>query len=304
MEQKEESTKKKAIPIIGLLLLLSIAGNVFLFFNKQVVVAEKEDKLEEVIAVRDSVQKIYNDASEESARLKGDNTKLNTVLSERDLEVEASKKRIDEFVRTIKDKDELIRRIKAEKNSMKKKTSEYEERIDQLLLENKELTKKKQELEEELNDVSSERDHFKTQANIGAKLKAEYLQTKAYRSRLFGDGEKVTSMAKRTKKIDVCFSVLKNAIAANGAKTVYLRIIAPSGDVMGNAGIASGQFTSPESKKELKYSSKREFTYTGGQQDICLSYEEEKDKMFMVGEYSIEVYVDKMLSSKTKFSLK
>lgn len=302
MEEKEKSSKGKLALIV--LLALSLVGNAVLFVAGKSTIEEKDDKIVEVVAARDSVQVIYNEVSAESTRLKGDNEKLNVVLSERDKEVEESKKRIDGFMKTIKDKDQLIKAIKAEKDKLKKKTSEYEERIDQLLLENKELAKKKAELEEELSDVSFQRDHFKNKANIGAKLKAEYVQTKSYRDRMFGNGEKPTSMAKRTKKIDVCFSVLKNEIAENGAKTVYLRIVAPNGEVMGNPGKTSGQFMSTETNKDTKYSSKREFTYTGAQQDICLSYEEEKDKMFPVGDYTIEIYVDKMLSSSSKYTLK
>ncbi|MCX6183444.1 MAG: hypothetical protein NT150_16160 [Bacteroidetes bacterium] len=302
MEEKEKSSKGKLILIV--LLALSLVGNAVMFFAGKSTIEAKEDKLAEVVGELDSVKVIYNEVSAESVRLKGDNEKLNGVLSERDMEVAESKKRIDEFVKTIKDKDQLIKAIRGEKDKLKKKTAEYEDRIDQLLMENKELSKKIAEKEEELNDVSFQRDHYKTKANIGAKLKAEYVQTKTYRDRVFGDGEKPTSMAKRTKKMDVCFSVLKNEIAENGAKTVFLRIVAPNGEVMGNAGKASGSFTSPETTKEVKYSSKREFTYTGAQQDVCLSYEEEADKMFPVGEYTVEIYVDKMLSSTSKYTLK
>ncbi len=302
MEEKEKSSKGKLVLII--VLALSLVGNVILFFTSKNTIEEQDDRLTEVVAEIDSVKIIYNEATAESVRLKGDNQKLNGVLSEREKELTASKGRIDEFIKTIKDKDKLIKAIKGERDKMKKKTAEYEDRIDQLLLENKALAKEKQDLQEELSDVAFQRDHFKTKANIGAKLKAEYVQTKAYRDRMFGNGEKPTSMAKRTKKIDVCFSVLKNEIAENGAKTVYLRIVAPNEEVMGNAGKASGSFVSPETSKEVKYSSKREFTYTGAQQDICLSYEEEAAKMFPVGDYTIEIYVDKMLSSTSKYTLK
>ena len=126
--------------------------------------------------------------------------KLNTVLDERNKEVEASKARIDEFMRTIKDKDKLIAAIKKERELMRKKNAQYEEQIDQLLLENKELTAKKAQLEEELTVVSKDRDNFKNKAEIGAKLKAEYVQIKALRDRMMSDGMKETGMAKRTKR--------------------------------------------------------------------------------------------------------
>jgi hypothetical protein len=53
------------------------------------------------------------------------------------------------------------------------------------------------------------------------------------------------------------------------------------------------------------FSSKKEFTYTGSQQDdIHLEYEEPNTKTFPEGEYLVEIYIDKMLASQTKVSLK
>jgi hypothetical protein len=304
MEETKEK-KNKLVPILIGVIALLLGSIGFLLFNNKEVVEEKDFTISEVVKERDSVTVIYNEVSAESARLKGDNEKLNTVLDERNKEVEASKARIDEFMRTIKDKDKLIAAIKKERELMRKKNAQYEEQIDQLLLENKELTAKKAQLEEELTVVSKDRDNFKNKAEIGAKLKAEYVQIKALRDRMMSDGMKETGMAKRTKKLDVSFSVLKNEIAVNGPRTVYLRVVTPTGVVMGNAASGSGKFVDPEKKNEVMFSSKKEFTYTGSQQDdIHLEYEEPNTKTFPEGEYLIEIYIDKMLASQTKVSLK
>jgi len=304
MEENKEK-KNKLVPILFGVIVLLIGSIAFLMMNNNGVVEEKDFTISEVVKERDSVTVIYNEVSIESARLKGDNEKLNTVLDERNKEVEASKARIDEYMRTIKDKDQLIAAIKKERKLMRKKNAQYEERIDQLLLENKELTAKKAQLEEEITVVSKDRDSFKTKAEIGAKLKAEYVQIKALRDRMIGDGMKETGMAKRTKKLDVSFSVLKNEIAVNGPRTVYLRVVTPTGVVMGNAASGSGKFVDAEKKNEVMFSSKKEFTYTGSQQDdIHLEYEEPNTKTFPEGEYLIEIYIDKMLASQTKVSLK
>ena len=304
MEETKEK-KNKLVPILIGVIALLLGSIGFLLFNNKEVVEEKDFTISEVVKERDSVTVIYNEVSAESARLKGDNEKLNTVLDERNKEVEASKARIDEFMRTIKDKDKLIAAIKKERELMRKKNAQYEEQIDQLLLENKELTAKKAQLEEELTVVSKDRDNFKNKAEIGAKLKAEYVQIKALRDRMMSDGMKETGMAKRTKKLDVSFSVLKNEIAVNGPRTVYLRVVTPTGVVMGNAASGSGKFVDPEKKNEVMFSSKKEFTYTGSQQDdIHLEYEEPNVKTFPEGEYTIEIYIDKMLASQTKVALK
>jgi hypothetical protein len=304
MEETKEK-KNKLVPILIGIILLLLGGIGFLMMSNNQVVEEKDNTISEVVKARDSVTVIYTEAAAESARLLGENKGLDSVLIERNKEVEASKARIDEMIRTIKDKDQLIAAIKKERESMRKKNKEYEDRIDQLILENQALTAKKAQLEQELDVVSKDRDQFKTKAEIGAKLKAEYVTVKALRDRMMGDGMKETGMAKRTKKLDVSFSILKNEIAVNGPRTVYLRVVTPTGAVMGNAASGSGKFVDPEKKTEIMFSSKKEFTYTGSQQDdLHLEYEEPNTKSFPEGEYTIEIYIDKMLASQTKVMLK
>ena len=255
--------------------------------------------------MRDSIQVLYIAAATESATLKGDNEKLNAVLKEREDEIQASKARIDEFIKHEKDKDKQIAFIKSEMAKLKKNNVQYKEQIAQLLQENKELAEAKEKLEVDLVVVTKDRDLFKNKAEIGAKLRAEYITVKALRERIMGDGLKETSVAKKIKKVDVSFSVLKNEIAQNGPRTVYLRLVTPDGKTMGNPASGSGKFINPETKQEVMFSSKKEFTYTGSQQDdIHLEYEEPNTKTFPAGEYLIEIYIDKMLSSQTKMTLK
>jgi len=305
MEENKETKKNKLVPVLIGVIVLLLGAIGFLFVNNKGVVEEKDDKIAEVISVRDSVQVLYTAAATESATLKGDNEKLNAVLKEREDEIQASKARIDEYIKKEKDKDKQIAFIKSEMAKLKKKNLQFEEQIDQLLLENKELAAAKAKLEDELVVVSKDRDNFKNKAEIGAKLRAEYIVVKALRDRMMGDGLKETAMAKRTKKVDVSFSVLKNEIAQNGPRTVYLRVVTPDGKTMGNGASGSGKFINPETKQEVMYSSKKEFTYTGSQQDdIHLEYEEPNAKTFPAGEYLVEIYIDKMLSSQSKMTLK
>ncbi len=306
MEENKSESKNRIVPVLWGAIALLLGGVIFLILNKNQVVEEKDDQITDVIKARDSITVIYNEVSSESARLKGDNEKLNAVLGERDKEVADSKARIDEFLKTVKDKDKRIAFINAEKEKLRKKNLQYEEQIDQLLLENKELTKKKAELEDELSTVSKDRDNYKNKAEIGAKLRAEYITVKALRDRMIGDGLKETSLAKRTKKLDVAFSVLKNEIAVSGPRILYLRVVAPGGTaVMGGGASGSGKFINPETKQEVLYSTKKEFTYTGSQQDdIHLEFEDGADKAFPAGEYLIEIYIDKTLGAQTKVTLK
>ncbi len=60
-------------------------------------------------------------------------------------------------------------------------------------------------------------------------------------------------MAKRTNKMDVCFSVLENKIAQLGEKNVYLRIIEPGGKTLGARETGSNVFKMANSNEEVQY---------------------------------------------------
>ena len=69
--------------------------------------------------------------------------------------------------------------------------------------------------------------------------------------------------------------------------------------------MGSDQFMLSGETKSIKFSAKKTYTYTGKNQDMLISYEEEsKEIKFEKGMYLIEIYVDNYLSGRSSYYLK
>jgi cell division protein ZapB len=110
-------------------------------------------------------------------------------------------------------------------------------------------------------------------------------------------------MAKRTNKLEACFTVLENKISKPGTKTVYLRILEPGGKVLGNKAEGSSTFHQNGSNEELLFSVSKTIEYTNQKQDLCMFWEE-SDRLFTPGTYMIEIYIDGNLSGVASATLR
>ena len=175
----------------------------------------------------------------------------------------------------------------------------YLERIDSLLVENDQLKKDKTELSSTVESLSK---NLETTVSTASVLKAEYFKVTAYKHKS-GDKYSETMMAKRSNKLEACFSLLENALAKKGPRTVYVRMMEPGGKVLGNRAEGSSTFRKTGSEEDLLFTASQGIDYTNAKQDLCLSYEE-KERVFVAGTYLMEVYVDGNLAGVSSVSLK
>ncbi|MBL0341973.1 MAG: hypothetical protein IPP71_14210 [Bacteroidetes bacterium] len=176
---------------------------------------------------------------------------------------------------------------------------EYLDKIDKLLVENEQLKKDKVELTSTVENLSKNLESTVNQASV---LKSEYMRVRTYKKR--GSNKFVeTAMAKRTNKMEACFSVLDNKIAKAGEREVYLRIVEPGGKTMGARSEGSNTFKMANSGEEVQFTSSIKMTYDSSKQDLCLQWEE-AERVFAPGTYVIEVYIDGNLSGATSYVLK
>ena len=110
-------------------------------------------------------------------------------------------------------------------------------------------------------------------------------------------------MAKRTNKIDACFTILENKIAKSGSKTVYLRILEPGGKVIGNRSEGSSSFKLTGTNEDVLYTMSKTVDYTNDKQDVCIIWEE-ADRTYAPGSYMVEVYIEGSLSGVSSLTLR
>ncbi len=295
MENNKSTTNKGLIK----LLILSLAGNVFRWFSSSSKISGLESKNEELVTARVDIEKELDATREELNKFRGDNQRIDSLLLEANNKLDEQQARIDELTKREKNAVSLNNKLKAELEELKKLRNQYLEKIDELLVENEKLKKEKEELTSKVETISK---NLENTVSVASVLKSEYVKVKAYKKR--GSGKfSETVMAKRTNKLEACFTILDNKIAKPGEKTVYMRIVDPGGKAMGNRGEGSNTFTLAGSKEEVMYTASTKINYDNNKQDLCMSWEE-AERIFTPGTYLIEIYIDGSLSIAASYVLK
>lgn len=303
MEEKNVDSKKNKTKVVLLfLLLLSFGINLYQLKRNSDHVEQSEVKITGLEEQYDDIDKLYQESMTMVDNFKAENLELNADLEGKVNELKSLKIEIENLKRTVKDKSKLAIELSAKYKKILALNSDLENRIDDLLVENKTLFDKNEALKLDIDNVNDEKTALGEKVQTGAKLKAEYFRVTSFKKRSSGKF-KETKLAKRANKFEVAFTLLDNPIAEKGEKTVYLRIVAPTGKVVGNPIMGSDVFVVHGLEEEQKFSFKKVYTYTGEKQEMTLSYIEE-DLRFEVGVYDVEIYVENYLAGKTNFSLK
>ena len=302
MENKSNTTEQKKggnNKIWIILLAVSAIVNIYQWQNNNSVVASYEVKNDSLVSAKMDVEKELGETYQELNQYKGINERLDSLLAEANTNIDQQKARIEKMLKNEKNSAALNKKLKAELEELKKMRDEYLEKIDQLLVENEQLKKDKVELTSTVENLSKNLESTVNQASV---LKSEYLKVKAFKKR--GSSKySETAMAKRTNKMEVCFSVLDNKIAKPGEREVYLRIVEPGGKTMGARSEGSSTFKMANSGDEVQFTSSIKMNYDSNKQDLCLHWEE-SERNFAPGTYVIEIYIDGNLSAATSYVLK
>ena len=294
-----EPQKSNNSKILLVLLLASLGLNAYLFTSKSNIQETSKNEKDSLITARIDVEKELNETYTEINQYKGENSRMDSLLAVANGDIDKYKERIKELIRKEGNSTSLNKKLRAELDELKTLRDKYLEQIDALMVENEQLKKDKTELTAKVDDLSQNLEKTVSTASV---LRAEYVKIKSYKKRN-NNKYSETAMAKRTNKIETCFTVLENKIAKAGSKTVYLRIIEPSGKVIGNRAEGSSTFRKTGSTEELLYSLSQTIDYANANQELCLNWEEE-ERNFAPGKYIMEIYVDGNLSGVSEITLR
>lgn len=289
METQNKEQKRGKHWII--LLLLSVALNVYQWINHSSSVNTYEQKVDTLVVERVNVERELIDARAELEKYRGISANLDSLLNE-------AQAKIDEQSAKIKNISSRERNVKVLNEKMQQQLAdlqvlrdEYLGRIDSLLMVNKQLVSEKEQLTSNVQSLSK---NLETTVATASVLKSEYIKVNTFKRR--SNGKYVeTALAKRTHKMEVCFDVLDNKITTPGEKKVYIKITEPGGKPVGNRSTGSDMFRT-SSGEEVMYATMTTVNFTGAKQNICMNYEEQDEKKFPPGTYLIEVYVEGNLS--------
>lgn len=190
-----------------------------------------------------------------------------------------------------------IARLRKELETVRAVLRSYIRQVDSLNQVNQTLVTENTEIKDRLEEshrvnlgLQEEKEKLTEQVTIAAQLDATNIEMSILNKR-----NKVTKKIKDCKTIQVGFRIARNVTAANGQRTLYVRIQTPSGEVL-----KGGTF--PYENRQIEYSMKKLVEYSG-EEVAVLTYWEVKEYL-SAGDYRVSIFADgNMIGTKT-FSFK
>lgn len=283
-EQKKKSNGKVAVLLV--LLLLSVAGNIWQFFNTREVRIESEKmtmEMDTLSARKLELEKEFSSVSQELDQFRGRSAEMDALLAEADAKIEEQRKQISGLIEQKKD----YQILQARYADLQKLKNTYLQEIDRLMAENKELKYQNTSLSVKVDQLGEKNAELTEKVGYASALKIQNVRLTPYKSMSKGK-QKEVEKASKADKINIKFTVLPNKLSEMGPKTAYVRIINPSGLVMADINESTKKFVTRDNK-EMTFSRQVTFDYDGTSTTREVNWEQE---MFTVGTYKIEIYID------------
>lgn len=106
-----------------------------------------------------------------------------------------------------------------------------------------------------------------------------------------------TKRASRADKIRACFTITPNAVATPGERNLYLQVINPKNNLIGN------RMTSEQGQERLYYSATTQVDFQQEEIDVCIMVGAQEDDL-IAGRYVLNLYQDSMRLATTTMLLK
>ena len=280
------------IPLVVVILAL-LGGVAWLFMDLQEQRQVNEDMQELAELDKQEMENEYQRFALQYSEMK---TKINNDSIIAQLTEEQMKtQRLLEELKQVKANDAReITRLKKELATVRAVLRDYVMQIDSLNRQNERLRAENTQVKEQLAErntriagLSSEKASLSEKVAIAAQLDATNIQLT-----MLNKKEKAAKKVKDCKTMQVSFAITRNVTAANGNRTVYVRIQNPGGNTL------SGGGTFPFENRNLEYTMKKNVEYTGEETTVITYWN--VSQMLEAGNYRVSIFVDgHMIGSRT-----
>jgi hypothetical protein len=194
---------------------------------------------------------------------------------------------------------QLIKKYKSEITTMREIMKSYIVQIDSLNTRNQVLVAENSEIRQQITQVRSTNTELsKVKEELSSKVEiASIIQAKDIIAASLNKNRKETTRINLLDKLRICFTLRENPLAKAGTKEVFMRVIRPDSLV-----IAS----SPDNLFEYKgnkmiFSANRQVDYMNQDIEMCIFLDNTGD--FIIGNYSVELYLEDNIIGRTNFML-
>ena len=288
---QKESEKSVPIKIIAttIILALVLIFLVIMYFDQKHKMVEMETILTEE---KDSLANELHNMIYAYDTLKTNNDSLNAGL-------EKERMRIVQLLSINASNVQLIKKYRGEITTMREIMKSYIVQIDSLNSRNKILVAENSQIRLQMTKVRNTNTELsKVKEVLTNKVEiASVVQAKDIAAVALNKNRKETSRLNLLDKLRICFTLRENPLAEAGPKEVYMRVIRPDSLVITNS--PDNIFDYRENK--LIYSASREVDYMNQDIEMCIFLDNTGD--FIIGNYSVELYLENNIIGRTTFML-
>ena len=293
--------------LIGLILMTVLAAVFgYLYYQERTITNKQETDLEarvtELAASEiklDSISKQLDARILEVQGLGGDIAELQKMKESLESDRIALRKGNATMGKKIKEYEDFLTKKDEEIATLREENQQLLSQNETLVQTNTELQTSKQAVADSLAGVVTKNTELESKVTMAAALRARNVKVYAISSKgKVREGEEVK--AKRVDKVRVDFILEKNPLTLTDNKTVYLRIIDPSGATISDAATGSGEFDYNGQKQG--YTISQDVVYGNNNQDVSILYD--RATPFSKGKYVIQLYSEGFSIGEGSFSVK
>jgi cell division protein FtsB len=288
-----EQISKKNAPVgmiaISVILAAALIYLVYIYFDQKTKMVEMETVLTQE---KDSLANELKQMIVAYDTLRTNNDSLNAGLAK-------ERKRIVQLLSINASNVQLIKRYKSEITTMRDIMKSYIVQIDSLNTRNQILVAENTEIKQQITQVKNTNTALtKVKEELSTKVEiASVIQAKDILAVSLNSKRKETTRINLLDKLRICFTLRENPLATPGSKDVYMRVLRPDSLVI---------TTSPDNLFSYKgnkiiYSANRAVDYINQDVEMCIFLDNTGD--FIIGNYSVELYLDDNIIGRTNFML-
>lgn len=295
---KKDNSKKIMLGVIAVLLVILLGA--FTWFalstaaNKKALETERLNRQQAELDLEQAQMTAdFDELNRQYSTLENQRIEIMDDSVKRDLEekYEAAKLKVEKLQQELKNQKNMsaaeIKKLKNEIATLREILRNYVEQINQLNQENQQLRAENEQLQNDktrltsqVNETTRRNEVLNERMTLAEKLNVTGVMIQALNKK--GKNEKKVEKA---HQLMVSFTIPQNNSTPVGEKTIYLRIISPSGQLLGNGG------SFPFEGTTLQCTAKKVIQYAGEEIGGITIYWD-VDTALSPGSYTVELFTD------------
>lgn len=277
--------KKTIIFIAVTIVVLLLAGMGYLIYSLNKSNEENKQMLELAEMDKREMENEYESFARQYNEMK---TQVNndSLMAQLEQEQQRTQELLEELRRTKSNDAAEIARLKKELATMREVLKSFVAEIDslnrlneQLMGENENLRQQQVQQQQQISSLSEEKESLSDKVAIASQLDATGLRISALNKR-----GKEAKKTKDVKKFQISFNISRNVTAAAGNRSIFVRILKPTGEVLNGGG------TFPFENRNLEYSIRKDIEYNGEETPITVYWD--VNEMLVAGQYRVMIFAD------------